>query len=410
MTKGLPIIDLSSFGDDEGVLNQVAGEIGAACRDVGFFYVVGHGVGRDLMTEAFARSKAFFALPFADKRRLAIETIGGNRGYSGLLHEALDPKQGPDNKEAYNVGLDLEPDDPELLAGKAFRALNAWPDLPGFRETLLAYFDACAALGARIHRAFARDLGIATDFFAGKFDRPMATLAPPALSGGSERRRGAESARGRTPTTATSRCSRPTTSAASKCALARGEWIEAPAMPGAFVVNIGDCLMRWTNDVYVSTPHRVVNRSGRARYSIAFFFDPNPEAEVAAIPVLRRRGRSRPIPADPGGGLSQVPPRREQACRSLTPRAQDMSDQTRIAGSARPCIYRPRQGLNEISVLSSLAIDVNWTAMRRPAVVKMSLPPQRAMVARRDGASAFFVASPSVGSRAPRSSKQKGIA
>ena len=191
MTKGLPIIDLSSFGDDEGVLNQVAGEIGAACRDVGFFYVVGHGVGRDLMAEAFARSKAFFALPFADKQRLAIETIGGNRGYSGLLHEALDPKQGPDNKEAYNVGLDLEPDDPELLAGKAFRALNAWPDLPGFRETLLAYFDACAALGARIHRAFARDLGIATDFFAGKFDRPMATLRllhyPAAASGAGER-------------------------------------------------------------------------------------------------------------------------------------------------------------------------------------------------------------------------------
>jgi isopenicillin N synthase-like dioxygenase len=55
-------------------------------------------------------------------------------------------------------------------------------------------------------------------------------------------------------------------------------------MPGAFVVNIGDCLMRWTNDIYVSTPHRVVNRSGKERYSIAFFLDPNPEAEVAAIP------------------------------------------------------------------------------------------------------------------------------
>lgn len=63
-----------------------------------------------------------------------------------------------------------------------------------------------------------------------------------------------------------------------------GEWIAAPVMPGAFVVNIGDCLMRWTNDIYVSTPHRVVNRSGRERYSIAFFFDPNPDARVAAIP------------------------------------------------------------------------------------------------------------------------------
>ena len=282
MTKALPIIDLSSFGDDERALNQVAGEIGAACRDVGFFYVVGHGVGRDLMAEAFAQSKAFFALPFADKQRLAIETIGGNRGYSGLLHEALDPKQGPDNKEAYNVGLDLEPDDPELLAGKAFRALNAWPDLPGFRETLLAYFDACAALGARIHRAFARDLGIATDYFADKFDRPMATLRllhyPAAASGGGEPiGAGTHTDYGNLTLLATDDVG------GLEVRTRAGDWVEAPALPGAFVVNIGDCLMRWTNDVYVSTPHRVVNRSGRERYSIAFFFDPNPEAEVAAI-------------------------------------------------------------------------------------------------------------------------------
>ena len=68
------------------------------------------------------------------------------------------------------------PDDPELLAGKPFRSLNAWPRLAGFRETMLAYYDACAALGARLHRAFARDLGLEPDFFADKFDRPMATL------------------------------------------------------------------------------------------------------------------------------------------------------------------------------------------------------------------------------------------
>jgi isopenicillin N synthase-like dioxygenase len=77
-----------------------------------------------------------------------------------------------------------------------------------------------------------------------------------------------------------------------------GTWIEAPAMPGAFVVNIGDCLMRWTNDVYVSTPHQVVNRSGRERYSIAFFFDPNPDAEVAVIPSCvgeGQRARYQPI-------------------------------------------------------------------------------------------------------------------
>jgi len=158
MTETLPIIDLSAWGEDECSLAAVSARIGASCRDVGFFYVVHHGVSSELMNEAFAQSKRFFALPVADKQQIAIETIGGNRGYSELMHEALDPGQGPNMKEAFNVGFDLEPDDPELLAGKPFQALNAWPNLPGFRETLLAYYDACAALGARIHRAFSYDL------------------------------------------------------------------------------------------------------------------------------------------------------------------------------------------------------------------------------------------------------------
>ena len=76
-----------------------------------------------------------------------------------------------------------------------------------------------------------------------------------------------------------------------------GDWIDAPVVEGAYVVNIGDCLMRWTNDVYVSTPHRVVNRSPRERYSIAFFYDPDPEAWVAAIPSCVRRGRGAAPPA-----------------------------------------------------------------------------------------------------------------
>ena len=144
-------------------------DVGAACRHVGFFYVVNHGVEAALIAEAFTQSHPFFGLPLVDKRALAIEKIGGNRGYSGLLHEALDPAQGPDMKEAFNIGLDLAPDDPELVAGKPFRSLNAWPELPGFRKTALAYYDACAALGALLHRVFASDLGLKPDFFAEKF-------------------------------------------------------------------------------------------------------------------------------------------------------------------------------------------------------------------------------------------------
>jgi isopenicillin N synthase-like dioxygenase len=161
---------------------------------VDFFYVVNHCAAPELIAKAFAQSHAFFALPVADKRKLAIEAIGGNRGYSWLLHEALDPAWGPDMKEAFNVGLNLAADDPELLAGAPFRSPNAWPAVPGFRETLLSYYDACAGLSGRLHRAFASGLGLSRDFFDDKFDRPMATLRllhHPAPSRGSDPRTGA---------------------------------------------------------------------------------------------------------------------------------------------------------------------------------------------------------------------------
>jgi isopenicillin N synthase-like dioxygenase len=115
----LPIVDLASDESDAVFLNRIVADVGAASRDVGFFLLRRQPRCRpELIVKAFAQSHDFFALPVADKRKLVIETIGGNRGYSGLLHEALDP---PGDrtcmKEAFNVGLELAADDPELLAG-----------------------------------------------------------------------------------------------------------------------------------------------------------------------------------------------------------------------------------------------------------------------------------------------------
>jgi isopenicillin N synthase-like dioxygenase len=281
----LPIIDLASFAEnDDAALERVAAEIGRACREIGFFYVVNHGVAAETMAAAFAQSALFFALPIQVKRAIAIEKIGGNRGYSGLMHEALDPSMAADLKEAFNIGLEIAADDPDLLAGKPFRSLNAWPDLLDFRTTLLDYFAECAKLGGRLHRAFATDLRLNPDFFENKFDRPMATLrllhyppTPPDVVEG-QLGAGEHTDYGNLTLLATDSVG------GLEVRTRAGAWTAAPVMPGAFIVNIGDCLMRWTNDTYVSTPHRVVNRSGRERYSIAFFFDPNPDALVAAIP------------------------------------------------------------------------------------------------------------------------------
>jgi isopenicillin N synthase-like dioxygenase len=280
----LPVIDLIGLQGGAGaVLRRVAGEVGAACRDTGFFYVVNHGVSLALVDAAFAQSVRFFALPLTQKRALAIETVGGNRGYSGILHESLDPTKGPDMKEAFNIGLDLAPDDPEILGNVPFRSLNAWPDLLEFKATMLAYFDACSDLGQGLHCAFALDLGLPTNFFRDKLDRPMATLrllhypAAPADAPADRLGAGEHTDYGNITLLATDGVG------GLEVKTRNGGWIAAPVMLGAFIVNIGDCLMRWTNDIYVSTPHRVVNRSGKERFSIAFFYDPNPDAKVEAI-------------------------------------------------------------------------------------------------------------------------------
>ncbi len=293
MTDRMPVIDLDPLchGGEAG-LNEVAAQIGAACRGVGFFYVVNHGAPAALVADVFAKSRAFFAEPLSDRLDVAMEVVGGNRGYSGYMREALDPTHGADRKEAFNIGIELAANDPGLNGGEPFRALNAWPKTPGFRETLLAYFDACLSLGLDLHRAFARDLGLPLDFFADKLARPLATLRllryPPERAGviGA----GTHTDYGNITLLATD----------GVCGLEvrtrDGAWLEAPSMPGAFVVNIGDCLMRWTNDVYVSTPHRVVSRGVGERYSVAFFLDPNPFALVEAIPSCVAPGAAAKYP------------------------------------------------------------------------------------------------------------------
>ncbi|MCX8102483.1 MAG: isopenicillin N synthase family oxygenase [Geminicoccaceae bacterium] len=290
----IPVIDLDRL-EREGGLEAAAAAIGAACREIGFFYLVGHGIEEAARERVFAAARAFFALPPDAKEAVSIARSPHNRGYVGLAVEALDPRRGGDRKEAFNIGLELAPDDPELAAGIPFRGLNQWPDLPGFRETLLAWFDACWALGRRLHRAIARDLGLAPDFFEPVLDRPMATLRllhyPPADPSAPE-------APGAGEHTDYGNLTLLATEAVGGLEVRRrdGAWIAAPFVPGAFVCNIGDCLERWTNGVYRSTPHRVASPRGRDRYSIAFSLDPNPDALVACLPSCTGPGRPARFP------------------------------------------------------------------------------------------------------------------
>ena len=282
----IPVIDIAPLL--EGSAEQaraVAADLGRACREVGFFYITGHGVPPALRARVFETSAAFFGGSASIREAASFTGAGGNRGYIKLGGEALDPDKPADVKEAFNIGLELKPDDPELLARAPFRASNLWPELPGFRDTMLDYFNRVWRLGCDLHRGFALDLGLAPDFFEDKLDKPIATLRllhyPPVKAAPSDGQLGAgvHTDYGNVTLLATDAVGGLMVQDRS------GRWLDAPVIPDAFVCNIGDCLMRWSNDVYVSTPHKVVSPPGQDRYSIAFFLDPNPDAVVACLPT-----------------------------------------------------------------------------------------------------------------------------
>ena len=276
------MIPVLSFAEFEADPDAFAARLGAACRGTGFFLLEGHPVPPARIDAVFAAADAFFALPDADKAGVSIARSPHNRGWARMGSESLDETSGrTDRKEAFNVGLDLPPDDPRVVAGEPFRGVNLWPDLPGFHEAMLGYYDEALALGVALHRAVAADLGLAPDHFDAHFTAPMATLrvlSYPAASG-------AEGEIGAGAHTDYGSITLLMTDGAPGLQVRPrgGDWTDVPHVPGAYVVNIGDCLMRWTNDLYVSTPHRVLPPP-RPRRSIAFFLDPNPDSVIAALP------------------------------------------------------------------------------------------------------------------------------
>ncbi len=279
----IPMIDVSGLRSD--LMSDrlaVAAQLHQACRNTGFFYATGHGVDHVLMDSVFAAAKRFFALPMAEKQALSLKLSRSNNGYGDLGSEHLDADSPPDINESFNIGLELPADHPQVLAELECRGPNLWPDLPDWREPLLNYFAACLDLGQLIHRGFALDLGLAENFFEDKLNTPMAVLrllrypASRASAAPGQWGAGEHTDYGNLTLLATDSV------AGLQLKTRSGIWVDAPSIPYAFTCNIGDCLMRWTNDAYVSTPHRVAPPD-RERYSIPFFLDPNPDALVSTI-------------------------------------------------------------------------------------------------------------------------------
>lgn len=296
----IPVLDVSAVvsGDSNGI-DELARQMGEACRGIGFFCVTGHGINPAVLRRTFEMSQAFFALPLEQKMAVTMTKSPNNLGYMPFEGEHLDPDMPGDLKETFNLGLDMAADDPDILAGVPFRGVNQWPELPGFRDAMLAYYNAVWALGRQLHFAFSRDLGLADDFFEDQLDRPLGYLRLLHYPANAQPKVAGQTGAGEHTDYGNITLLLPDATPGLEVRTRQGDWIEPPRVPDGFVCNIGDCLMRWTNDIYVSTPHRV-RVPEQERYSIAFFLDPNPDADVTVLPACIDEDRPARYPPTTG--------------------------------------------------------------------------------------------------------------
>jgi isopenicillin N synthase-like dioxygenase len=284
VAKSIPVVDLSG--------SEAPSQIHKACREIGFFYVMNHGVPQALIDAQFECARRFYALPEENKLAIHMKKSAATAGYEPIGGQILDsqdpsaPKAPPDLKESFYCAMELPDDHP--WAKKKIRGFghNQWPEgLPGFREQTLAYQAAMRDLGNRVLAELALSLELPRDYFVAFYDMPGTTLRllryppHPQAALANQLGAGAHTDWGGITLLAQDQLG------GLEVRNVNDEWIQATPVPGTFVVNLGDLMQRWTNGLYRSNMHRVKNNSAsRDRYSIAFFFSPRPDSRIECLP------------------------------------------------------------------------------------------------------------------------------
>jgi isopenicillin N synthase-like dioxygenase len=279
----VPVIDIAAIIKDVSgeAAQQAVQQIAAACREWGFFQVVKHGISDRLLGSLWQQTRAFFEGPQETKNAI-LRTRENPWGY---YNNELTKNQ-RDKKEVF----DFTTDGTDPIYG----AVNRWPETdPGFCDTMRTYLDACTRLSLTLLEAFCVGLDLPADFiqqdFAGKhtgFVRlnyyPVADPLAAEKSGQlPEAKMGVHHH----------------TDAGALTVLLQddvgglqvyrdGYWHDIPSVPGAFVINTGDMMQVWSNDIYQAAIHRVVAMVDRDRYSIPFFFNPAAATEVSPLPSV----------------------------------------------------------------------------------------------------------------------------
>ncbi len=296
----IPVIDLGPYlAGEPGALDRTAKELRFALTEIGFYFIVNHGVAPAQIREVFAQVKHFHDQPL--EKKLALKLDKHSTGYmpmrgNTLRTSTVQSGTKPNLNEAFFVKRELPADHPDVLADRRFRGRNRWPsDLPGFRETVIDYCNAMESLVQKLVRVYARALDLPADYFDAAFTDPQYSLR---MTHYPHQDGPATDEFGLAPHTDTSFLTllAPNDVPGLAIRTQTGNWIEAPAVADAYVVNGGQMLQRWTNDVFLATPHRAVNASGGERYAIPFFCDSNIDWPVVAVPTCVGPGRPAKYP------------------------------------------------------------------------------------------------------------------
>ena len=281
--RELPIIDLSPLREGSRLgKRKVADELHAACTDRGFFFVIGHGVDSNLEQKLEQLSQSFFAQPEAKKMEDRMAKAGlAWRGYFPVGGELTSGK--PDWKEGLYFGQEHQADHPAVLSGTPLHGANLFPQIEGFKETVLAYMYEMRELGHRLMEGMALSLGLEETYFRQHFTHEPTELFrifhyPPPPKDRDVWGVGEHTDYGLLTILKQD-------DVGGLEVKSRDVWLPAPPLAGSFVCNIGDMLDRLTKGLYRSTPHRVMNRTQRERYSYPYFFDPNFNAQLLTLPL-----------------------------------------------------------------------------------------------------------------------------
>lgn len=275
----VPLVDVAALIDGSAP-QGVAERIGAACEEVGFFYIENHGVPKELVERMYRSTERFFDLPFDAKQSLSVVHSGPTlRGYIPTYAENVDPKSTRDFKECFDFGA------PQEEASPFFGPNQMPPELPEFQQICEEYHSAMSALAHKLVSAIALGLGLPADYFEAMQRNPITVQRllhyPPQGDNASQEEIGIGAHTDYGFLTILSQDSVGGLQVRNR----DGEWVSAPPIEDTFIINIGDLVQTLTNDRYSSTLHRVVNTTDKERYSIPFFMDLDFDAVVEPLPV-----------------------------------------------------------------------------------------------------------------------------